>query len=31
MSLQTAALDRQIALQTLTGEGLPTVKTGGAQ
>lgn len=31
MSLQTAALDRQIALQTLTGEGLPTVSTGAAQ
>ncbi|HZU63119.1 MAG TPA: TolC family protein, partial [Novosphingobium sp.] len=29
-SLQTAALDRQIALQTLTGDGLPTI-TGTPQ
>ncbi|MDE1918525.1 MAG: TolC family protein [Sphingomonadales bacterium] len=31
MTLQTAAIDRQIALQTLTGEGLPTVATESAR
>lgn len=28
MTLQTAAIDRQIALQTLTGQGLPTMPAG---
>ena len=28
MTLELALLDRQIALQTLVGDGLPTVDTG---